>query len=166
MSFIFTRLGPSHSREGFACGEPSLDRYLRKNAGQDAKKGFATVIVATRDGQPTKVLGYYALAAASVPFGRLPEEVAQKLPRYPEVPALLLGRLAVDTQCQRQHLGAYLLLDAMQRALANELAWAFFLVHAKHERAKNFYLKFLFHPFQDNPDHLWLSRKQVANLLQ
>lgn len=164
MTFVLTRLDATHNRRGFDCGEPALDCYLRERAGQEARKGFATIIVATPKKEPQRVAGYYAIAATSLPFARLPENITHKLPRYPDVPALLLGRLAVDTHFQGQHLGAYLLFDAMHRALASELAWAFFLVHAKHKRAEQFYAKFLFRPFLDNSAHLWLARTQIVSL--
>ena len=84
----------------FSCGNSSLDRYLREQAGQDLRRGCATpfVLIAERGG--TAILGYYTLSSYGIDAGELPAEVVKKLPRYPLIPATLLGRLAVDRRYQ------------------------------------------------------------------
>ncbi|MBD5640940.1 MAG: GNAT family N-acetyltransferase [Desulfovibrio sp.] len=86
------------------------------------------------------------------------------MPRYPSVPAVRIGRLAVEVSKQGKHIGSLLVLDAMRRALKNELAWAVFLVDAKNERAAIFYEKFLFKRFLDNSLALWLLRRNVEEI--
>ncbi len=150
----------------------ALDTYLQKQASQDMRRGFATVIVARQADRTAVVLGtpgiigYYTLAAASLLLDSIPEEVQRALPRYPQVPAVRLGRLAVHQSYQGQHIGSLLLLDALRRACNTELAWAFFLVDAKDERAATFYKKFQFTRFVDAPLKLWMHRKQAAALTQ
>ena len=166
MKLLFDLLTPGMDRSGFTCGEPALDAYLHKQAGQDMRRGFATVIAAREENSPEKVVGFYTLSAASILLTALPSETARKMPRYPAVPALRLGRLAVDMSLHGQHIGSLLVLDALRRACRNELAWAIFLVEAKNERAANFYKKFLFQRFGQNTLALWMLRKNAERLVK
>lgn len=83
MKLLFGLLSPDMDRSGFACGETALDSCLQKLAGQDMKRGFATVIVARAETAPNKIIGYYTLSAASVFLDNVSEELARKMPRYP-----------------------------------------------------------------------------------
>lgn len=161
MKLLFDLLTPSMDRSDFSCGEPALDAYLHKQAGQDMRRGFATVIAARQSTSPEKVVGFYTLSAASILLTSLPNETARKMPSYPAVPAIRLGRLAVETSQQGQHIGSLLVLDALRRACRNELPWAVFLVDAKSKRAAIFYEKFLFQRFQENTLALWMLRRNA-----
>ena len=108
-------LGPEHDRSAFSCGEPALDRYLREQAGQDARRRVAAPFVASTDGM--KVLGFYTLSATSIQLADVPVALAKKLPRYPRLPATLLGRLATDLSARGVGLGRLLLVDAIARAV-------------------------------------------------
>lgn len=165
MSLLFSLLSKSHDRKGFSCGNTALNTYLQKQARQDAQRGFSTVIVATEEENPEKILGYYTLAAASIALDRLPEETRKTLPRYQDVPSVLLGRLAVSTAFQRQHIGSLLVFDALRRSLRNELAWALFLVQAKNEHVQHFYTRCMFQPFYDSPMYMWMHRAQALKLI-
>ena len=165
MNLLFSLLSKSHDRKGFSCGNTALDTYLQKQARQDAQRGFSTVIVATEEENPERIIGYYTLAAASVALDRLPEETRKALPRYQDIPSILLGRLAVSNAFQRQHIGSLLVFDALRRSLRNELAWAFFLVQAKNEQAKRFYIRCMFQSFQDTPMDLWMYRAQALKVI-
>ena len=88
-------LGSKHDRASFSCGVEILDSYLKKQAGQDLKKRVAVTFVLTPDG--TTVAGYYTLSQYSVQLDEIPAAVAKKLPKYPMVPATLLGQLAVSS---------------------------------------------------------------------
>lgn len=90
--------------------------------------------------------------------------MARKMPRSPNIPAVRLGRLAVASGMQGQHVGSLMVLDALRRSRANELAWAF-LVDATNECVAAFYEKFLFQHFADNEVHLWIHRKQAERLI-
>jgi len=152
-----------HDRSGFSCGEEALDRYLVTQAGQDMRRGFANVIVVTRSDSAT-ILGYYTLSAASIDLTGLPENLRCKMPRYGQVPAVLLGRLAVAERCQGQGIGALLLADAIKRALRSELAWAIFLVKAKHEQAATFYKRFRLASFAHDQLLFWVTRKDIEKI--
>ena len=158
-------LSPRHDRESFACGVPELDIYLRTQAGQDNKRGFASVFAALNsDEADTSVRGYYTLSAAGIPLRDIPDELRRRMPRYPSVPAVRLGRLAVSLDHQGQGLGEYLLVDALRRSLSSAVAWALFLVDAKDEGARSFYLHFGFTPFPQERLHLYLRWKDVEKL--
>ncbi len=130
-------LGPQHDRKSFSCGVEPLDRYLRELATQDAKRRLSNCFVAV--GQGGEIAGYYTFAAASFPIGELPPEQAKRLPRYPLLPAGLIGRLAVATGHKGQGLGGALITDAALRAARADPAIFEIVVDAKDETAAQFY---------------------------
>lgn len=158
-------LGRQHDRKAFACGVEPLDRYLREQAGQDARKRVAAPFVLC-EGESNVALGYYTLSALSVDVGVWPEDVARKLPRYPVVPATLLGRLAVDTRLRGKGRGEHLLMDALRRALlaSREMASVAVIVDAKDDSAAAFYRRYGFIPFADEPRRLFLPTGTVEQL--
>ena len=136
-----------HDRARFESGAEPLDRYLRQQAGQDARRNLAaSFVLALSDGS---VVGYYTLSAASLPLGELPENIAKRLPRYPLIPATLLGRLAVDRRQQGNGYGRFLLADALRLAVRSEIASFAVVVDAKDEAARRFYERESFLPFPD-----------------
>lgn len=154
-----------HDRAGFSCGVEALDNYFHRQAGQDLKKRVAAVFVLTRDGKT--VAGYYSLSQFSVQLDELPAAMSIKLPRYPQVPATLIGRLAVDRRYHRKGVGSLLLMDALRRCLAasREIASAAVIVDAKDDNARGFYRK---HGFLELPaigNRLFLPMKTVELLL-
>lgn len=165
MSLVFLPLHKGMKKNAFACGETALDDYLHQQARQDMERGFATVIAATEAATPETVIGFYTLSASSVLLPDIPEALRKKMPRYPAVPAILLGRLAVSSTYQGQHIGTLLVVDALTRACRNELAWAVFCVEAKNKKAAAFYEKLMFLPFQDRPQSLWMHRKQAEMII-
>lgn len=130
-------LGADHNRKAFSCGVPALDRYLREQAGQDARRRVAAPFVASDDG--IRVLSFYTLSATSIQLTDVPAELATKLPRYPRLPATLLGRLATDLSARGVGLGRFLLVDAMVRAVRSEIAPFALVIDAKDETAARFY---------------------------
>jgi len=130
-------LGAGYDRSAFSCGVPALDRYLREQAGQDARRRVAAPFVASTDG--VKVLGFYTLSATSIQLTEVPAPFAKKLPRYPRLPATLLGRLATDLSARGVGLGRFLLVDAIMRAVRSEIASFALVLDAKDEAAASFY---------------------------
>lgn len=112
------------------------------------------------------MIGYYTVSAISIDVGALPAETARKLPRYPEIPATLIGRLAVDQHRRGERLGEFLLMDALYRSLrqAGEIAAAAVVVDAKDDRARSFYQAYDFRRFPDRPDRLFLTMTAVKKL--
>ena len=155
-----------HDRAAFSCGNLSLDRYLKEQAGQDLRRRCASpFVLVPASGSPT-ILGYYTLSSYGVDVGELPVEVAKKLPRYPLLPATLLGRLAVDRRHHGQGIGEFLLLDSLHRACehAVDIAAAAMIVDAIDPAAAPFYQRFGFMPFPSRNTRLFLPMKTVAAL--
>ncbi len=151
-----------HDRSGFESGIEPLDRYFRMQAGQDARKSMAApFVLLLPDGT---IAGYYTLSSTSVQLGELPEQTRRKLPRYPLVPATLLGRLAVDRRQQGKGYGRFLLADALYRAAQSEIASFAVIVDAKDENARRFYERESFLPFPDQPMKLFRPMADIRRL--
>jgi GNAT superfamily N-acetyltransferase len=157
-------LGPHHDRSRFDSGVELLDRYLKAQAGQDARKNMAApFVLVLHDGT---IGGYYTLSSTAVKLAELPEQVVKKLPRYPLVPATLLGRLAIDRSHQGKGYGRFLLADALHRAVRSEIASFAVIVDAKDDNARRFYERESFLPFPDQPMKLFRPMVDVAALFR
>lgn len=154
-------LQASHDRSSFCCGENTLDVFLHQYASQYENKGMSRTFVAVRSGQST-ILGYYSLANLSIGFEELPADAVKRLPKIP-IPCILLGRLAVDQHAQGKNLGKYLLLNAMHRvvSVSEQSGSVFLIVHALHEKARQFYARFGFQEFKEEPLYLFLPIKNI-----
>jgi ribosomal protein S18 acetylase RimI-like enzyme len=144
LKFFIEPLAKEHDRAAFSCGVKALDQYLQRQATQDVKKHVAVVFVLTPDGKT--IAGFYTLSQYAVELDVIPEEIARKLPRYPHVPATLVGRLAVSANFRGQGLGERLLMDALCRCFngSRQLASAAVVVDAKDDNAVAFYRKYGF----------------------
>lgn len=145
-------LSATHAVSEFSCGEPVLDEWLKRRALANQASGASrTFVVRSGDGM---VVGYYALAAGAVALADATGNVRRNMPD--PIPVLVLGRLAVDYRAAGRHLGAALLKDAVARAtaVAENAGVRALMVHALHEKARSFYLKFGFRP--SPTDHLTL----------
>ena len=163
--FRIESLGKHHHRVAFSSGNPPLDHYLQQQAGQEARRHLAVTFVLV-DTECQALVGYYTLSATSIRLGELPPEVAGKLPRYPLVPATLLGRLAIDAGYQGKRLGEFLLMDALHRSFIQSqvIASMAVVVDAKDERAVSFYARYGFIKFPDQSYRLFLPMKTIATL--
>jgi hypothetical protein len=163
--FLCQPLVKHHDRKAFRCGVDELDRYLRQRAGQDVRRRVAAVFVMVPDDEPERIAGYYTLSSSSILLSELPAELARRLPRYPVVPAVLIGRLARDLDFPAT--GELLLLDALGRALrhSDEVSAAVVLVDAKNEAAEGFYARYGFQKVPQTPNRLFLPMKTVEQLL-
>ena len=161
-------LGKHHDRTAFSCGNETLDRYLKEIARQDAHRLVAAPFVLVDENVPKTILGYYTLSSFAVSLTDLPEEVARKLPAYPNVPVTLLGRLAVHNHYKRQGLGAFLLMDALHRTWvqSSQIAAVAVIVDAIDEQAVRFYKHFDFIPFSQQSNRLFLPMKTIAALFR
>jgi len=165
---IVESLSDRHDRSDFSCGTPSLDRYLKDQAGQDQRRQCASpFVLVPASGSPT-IIGYYTLSSYGVDLGDLPSDVAKKLPRYPLVPATLLGRLAVDQRYHRRGIGEFLLLDALYRTWRHvaSIASAAVVVDAIDPAAVRFYEHFGFIPLPTVSNRLFLPMKTISALFR
>lgn len=162
--FRIEPLGSKHNREAFTCSSEPLQRYLRNQGKQGARKHAAVVYVLTPDGQT--VAGYYTLSQFSVKLDDLPPETAHRLAKYPDVPATLIGRLVVDDRYRGQGLGEKLLLDALERCLvqSSHIASCVVVVDAKDDQAKAFYRKYGFLELPGIPNRLLLPMATIEQM--
>jgi len=156
----------AHDRKAFDCGRPDLNRYLGEQASQDMRRRVAACFVAVSVDAPKRVAGYYTLSTSSVPLEGLPDSVVRKLPRYPSVPTVRLGRLAVDRAHAGRGLGGVLLFDALRRALASEIAAFAMTVDAKDGDAAAFYAHHGFLSFPEAPLVLFMPMATASRLLE
>jgi ribosomal protein S18 acetylase RimI-like enzyme len=154
LSFQVAPLGAVHDRSAFNSDSEPLNRYLREQVTQDVRRRVAACFVAFADGH--RIAGYYTLASASLLLADLPASTGKKLPRYPTVPAVRMGRLAVDQEFKGQGLGGALLADALDRAARSEIAAFALIVDAKDETAAAFYQHHGFIALPDSPLTLFL----------
>ena len=147
-------MSAEHRLEDFACGETSLDDWLRRRALINQTTGASrTFVVTDESGQ---VLAYYALAAGAVSHQESPGAIRRNMPE--PVPVMVLARLAVDQRLQGQQVGGALLKDALHRAIsvAQNIGVRAMLVHALNDRARQFYAHYGFVPSPANPMTLML----------
>ena len=157
-----------HCRTYFYCEQDSLDNYIRKQASQDVKRKVSTVFVLIDDIDPKlNILGYYTLSSYTVEIENLDQSFAKKLPRYPQLPATLLGRLAIDNQHKGKGFGEIMLFDALKKAIAvsKQVASLAVIAEALDDNAVNFYMKYGFQKFNSDSMKLYLPMKAIEDIL-
>ncbi|MGH7103011.1 MAG: GNAT family N-acetyltransferase [Acetobacteraceae bacterium] len=157
-------LTSSHDRSGFESGVEPLDRYFRTQASRDARRNIAAPFILVLPGGT--IAGYYTLSSTSVQLAELPAQTVRKLPRYPLIPATLLGRLAVDRRQQGKGYGRFLMADALHRAARREIASFAVIVDAKDENARRFYERESFLPLPDQPMKLFRPMADIRQLFE
>lgn len=162
--FVCEPLGDHHDRTQFDCGVTVLNEYLAKYARQDVKRKASAVFVLVDRSVATHIIGFYTLCATSVALAELPQDLTKKLPRYPEIPAILVGRLARDVKYPG--VGQLLLSDAISRCVrvASEIAASLIVVDSKGAAATRFYEKFGFVSLPRLPDRMFLPMQTAENL--
>jgi ribosomal protein S18 acetylase RimI-like enzyme len=144
----------AHDRSRFNSGVTSLDNYIRERAGQYERRQMAACFVAI-DTENEEVAGYFTLSATAISADDLPADIVKRLPRYPEIPAVLMGRLAVDTRYRGRKLGFSLIANAAKRAMAGDVATFALVVDAIDDNAARFYRHAGFQPFARRPMSLF-----------
>jgi GNAT superfamily N-acetyltransferase len=159
--WVIEPLRAGHDRTGFSCGQPPLDNFIRALASQYQKRRLGRTFVATEQGE-TRVAGFYTLAASSIVASSLPSAERKKLPKHP-IPAIHLGRLAVDQSYRGQRLGEVLLFHALRQAreISEKMGVYMVDVWAIDQGACAFYAKYGFLPLEDAPLHLYLAMETV-----
>jgi GNAT superfamily N-acetyltransferase len=152
-------LTASHRLDDFECGEALLDDWLKRRALTNQSSGASRTFVVTDAN--SRVRGYYALAAGAISHPLATSGVRRNMPD--PVPVIVLGRLAVDREAQGLHLGAALLQDAVNRAVAvsHDAGVRALLVHALHDRARQFYEHYGFQPSPVHPMTLMLRLSRL-----
>jgi GNAT superfamily N-acetyltransferase len=164
-TFIIEALGSQHDRAAFKSGVEPLDRYLATQATQDIRRRVSGCFVAVETSARTKVAGYYTIATTSIPLPDVAPAIAKKLPRYPLISAVLMGRLAVAEEKRGKGLGAALLVDGISRTLRADLMAFAIVVDAKDDAAAAFYRHHGFQAFASMPMRLYLPLAEAARQL-
>lgn len=162
-AYVIEPLDAQHNRSDFECGVEPLNRYLKQQASQDMRRRIAALFVLVNQ-DIDSIAGYYTLAATAIRLAELPTEITKKLPKYPLVPATLLGRLAVDQRYQGQGIGSFLLMDALRRSFNSEIASMAVVVDAKDDKARDFYEHHQFIRFSEESQRLYLPMTTIAKL--
>ena len=165
-AFLTKKLQRRHDKAAFSCDAPRLDKWFQRQSGQDDRADFTRVFVMLDEKESNKILGFYSLSTISIDASLMPEKSKKKLPRYAEVPAVLIGRLAVSKDQQGKGLGKLLLFDALARlfSIKETLGYHAVIVDAKDQTAADFYMNYSFIQFPDKPDRLFLPLKTIASL--
>ena len=155
-----------HDRATFSCGVPSLDAYLKTQASQDVRRKANAVFVLVEEAKPRALLGYFTLCACGLAPGAVPDEVRRHLPRYQQVSATLIGRLAVAQSHHGQGLGGALLVRALRKAhdSADVVGSSMVVVDALDERAAKFCVAHGFVRLPESP-RLLLPMQTISALL-
>ncbi len=148
-------------RSTFDSGAPLLDTYLKNTAGQDMRRGLAHCFLAIQS-ETAAVAAYYTLSASTIAKQEMPK--GRNFGHYTSIPAVLLGRLAVDRNFQGQGLGRILLFDALARTLRSDIAAAIFHIEAKNDQAAAFYRHCGFEAFPSTPHHFFLPIQDIRRM--
>lgn len=167
MSYLTEPLNSTHKKRDFNCGKKLLDDYLHTQAKQDIKRRLSACFILSGDGY--SVRGYYTLSSTSINRELLPEPIIKRLPpSYRNLPATLLGRLAVDSNHKGQRLGELLLLDALKRSYEVSLSSVgsmAIIVDPLDEEAVRFYKKYGFILLPDS-GKMFITMDTVSELFK
>lgn len=155
-----------HDRSDFDSGEPALDDWLRRYAGQNRRRDTAaTWVITTVNGE---VVAYASLAMTAIDRSAAPDPISRRAPD--PVPALLLGRLAVDRRHRGLGVGTALVAHVLATAaeLNAKAACRAVVVTALHPQARTSWQRLGFHPFRpDDPGDtdLYLLSSEIETTL-
>lgn len=161
--FVSEALG-KQERAGFSSGNDRIDSYFRNVVTQDIKRKYAACYVLT-DKQSGEIAGFYTLSAHTIALVDVPAEMARKLPRYPSVPAVLIGWMGRDITFRGQQIGTLLLADAIRRLVHSPVGAHAICADAIDEAASAFYLEHQFQPLVSRPMSLFLPMKTAIDLI-
>ena len=163
--FVIEALDKKHKRADFSCGHERIDAYFRELVSQDVKRKYATCFVA-REIATDRVAGFYTLSSSTVPLNDVPEALAKRLPRYPSVPAVLIGWLGRHVDFAGQGLGNALLFDAIKTVATAPIGAHAIFADAIDDKAASFYATFGFTPLIERPHTLYLPVRTALSLVQ
>ena len=160
-------LQKEHNLESFNSNNLLLDEYIKKQASQDVKRDLsASYVLQDYKG---KVLAYYTLSSNSIPREGLPEELLKKLrlpPSYQNLPAIMLGRLAVDQEHKGKGYSKFLLQDAFEKCLlvSDSIGSLAIIVDPIDDSAAAFYRKYgLIH--LESSSRMFIPMKTIRELI-
>ncbi|MFQ1046990.1 GNAT family N-acetyltransferase [Avibacterium paragallinarum] len=142
-------------RKSFCSLSPELNRYFYTQVSQDERKALSKCFILVHQ-KPAQIIGYYTLSATAINVSDIPEIQIKQEIRYPNIPAALIGRLAIDERFIGRGYGKFLIADAISKIKDSNLAVAALLVNAEDEQAMVFYRKLGFIAFLERQNTLFL----------
>jgi predicted N-acetyltransferase YhbS len=130
-----------HRRNEFVCESRELTEFLRTRARKEMQARSSACFVLVAEADPGRIVGYYTLSQTAVAMRELPEAVTKRLPRYPQLGATLIGRLARDLTWKGKGVGRLLLIDALRRCVRHsaEVGAVLVVTDPKDDKARAFY---------------------------
>ena len=150
-----------HRREEFRCESASLAEFIQKRARKEMEARSSACFVLVSEADPGRIVGYYTLSQSAVSACQLPEDFARKLPRYSELGATLIGRLARDVEWRGKEIGRLLLVDALRRCVRQsaEVGAVVVVTDPKDAKARAFYARFGFRVLDEQ--RLFIPMKEL-----
>ena len=144
MLYRSEQIRDDHVLDSFSCGNDYLDGWLRRSAVACGRKNVARTYVWADD--DAVVWAYFSLAPDKVQRADLPRAIGRGAPD--EIPAVLIGKLALHHALQSRGLGRQLLVDALSRAVSavEIVSGRYIVVDALDEDAVAFYRRYGFTP--------------------
>jgi ribosomal protein S18 acetylase RimI-like enzyme len=161
---FFSEALAKHDRSAFTSGNERIDVYFRQTVSQDVKRGYAACYVLVERAS-AKIAGFYTMSSHSIALTELAPDLARKLPRYPSVPAALIGWLGRDASFRGQRVGTLLLADAITRLATAPIGIHALCADAIDDAAAAFYREHQFLPFNSRPRTLYLPMKTALTLV-
>lgn len=152
-----------HKREDFESRDETLNNFLKQRANQEHKKSISDTYVLTDSLEPQMILGYFTLSNNSVTLSNLPEQYKKRLPSYPNIGTILLGRMARDLRTP-SGFGRVILKEILKKSLERGTFFALEVI-AKNNALVNYYISFGFIPLLDNKKHLFLPKATINKLI-
>ena len=133
-----TLLTEAHDGSTFDCGEAVLDEWLRQRAWANLLSAASRTYVVCPAGSLT-IVGYFALSMGQILAHEATGGMRRNMPKA--IPAVVLGRLAIDRAWQGRGLGRAMLADVIARAerASREVSARLIIVHAISPAAEAFY---------------------------
>jgi GNAT superfamily N-acetyltransferase len=131
-------LTEAHDIASFDSGEPVLDDWLRQRAWNNLQSAASRTYVVCPSGSH-RIVGYYALSMGQILAQDVIGSMRRNMPNA--IPAVILGRLAIDLTWQGRGLGRAMLADVLRRSLraSVEVSARLVIVHAISPAAEAFY---------------------------
>ena len=152
-----------HQKKSFNCGQDDLNKFIKQYASQHQKSGTSKTYVDIDD-DTQQVRGFYCLSSTSIGFDGVDAVLTQRLPRYP-LSCVVIGRFAVDQTAQGRGIGKVLLAHALKQVskVAQIIGVNFIVIHAKDQKAMEFYQRFGFISLTSNPLTLIYPVSEIPN---
>lgn len=142
-NYTFELLTKEHDLSYFQCDSKDLNDFLKDDALIQQKNKFNITKLICCD---KKIIGYFSLLADTIKINKLSEEDSNKLNEktdFKELPAIKIGRFAIDETYTNKGLGTLILENIMNiiYILSTEYIGVRYITVDGYAKAYNFYEK-------------------------